>query len=96
MSRRARRGFLTEISVMAVIAVGFAALLLFQIAFDNLRPYTQRAPGCLTTAAYLIASAGILMWAVRCWAKRSRSGYLIPLLVIVATGITIVVIEQIF
>jgi len=95
-SRRARRGFLVEISVVAVIAVGLAALLPFSVAFADLPPYVQRAPGYLTTAAYLVASAGILMWAIRRWANRSRSAYLIPLLVIVATGITIVTIEQIF
>ncbi len=58
--------------------------------------YVQRAPGYLITAAYVVASAGILMWAIRRWATRSRSAYLIPLLVIVATAITVVVIEQIF
>jgi hypothetical protein len=94
--RRARRGFLVEISVVAVIAVGFAALLLHQLAFADLPHYVQRAPGYLIAAVYVVASAGILMWAIRRWANRSRGAYLIPLLVIVATGITIVVIEQIF
>jgi len=94
-SRRARRGFLVEISVVAVIAVGLAALLLFEIAFADLPPYAQRAPGYLITAAYLVASVGILMWAIRRWANRSRNAYLIPLLVILATGITIVVLEVI-
>lgn len=94
--RRARRGFLVEISVVAVTAVGLAALLPLGIAFADLPPYKQRAPGYLATATYLVASASILMWAIRRWANRSRSAYLIPLLVIVAAGITIVVIEQIF
>ncbi len=95
-SRRARRGFLVEIAVVAVIAVGLAALLLYSIAFADLQPYAQRSPGYLTTATYLVASVGILMWAIRRWANRSRSAYLIPLLVIVAAGITIVVLEAIF
>ena len=92
---RARRGFLVEISVVAVIAVGFAAVLLYQLAFADLPLFVQRAPGYLSTAAYVVSSASILMWAIRRWASRSRGVYLIPLLVIVATGINIVVIEQI-
>lgn len=36
------------------------------------------------------------MSAIRRWADRSRGAYLIPLLVVVATGITIVVVEQIY
>jgi hypothetical protein len=50
----------------------------------------------VTTAVYLVASAGILMWAIRRWAYRLRSAYLIPLLVSLATGITILAIEAIF
>jgi hypothetical protein len=79
-SSRAWRGFLVEISGVAVIAVGLAALLLYSIAFPDLPPYAQRAPGYLITAAYLVASAGTLMWAIRRWANRSRNAYLIPLL----------------
>jgi len=56
----------------------------------------QRAPVYLITAVYVVASAGILMWAIRRLANRSRGAYLIPLLVIAGTDITIVVIEQIF
>ncbi len=95
-SGRARRGFLVEISGVAIFAVGFVALLLFQIAFADLPRYAQRAPGYLTTAVYLVASAGILMWAIRRWAHRLRSAYLIPLLVSLATAITILTIEAIF
>jgi len=95
-SSRARRGFLVEISGVAVVAVGLAALILFQIAFGDLPPHAQRAPGYMTTAAFLAASAGILMWAIRRWANHSRSAYLIPLLVILTAGITIVSIEMIF
>ena len=94
--RRGRRGFLVEISVVAVVAVVFAADLLYQLAFADLPHYVQRAPDYLITAAYVVASAGILMGAIRRWANRSRGAYLIPLLVIVATGITIVAVEQIF
>jgi hypothetical protein len=94
-SRRARRGFLVEISGVAIFAVGFVALLLFQIAFADLPRYAQRAPGYLTTAVYLVASAGILMWAIRRWANHLRGAYLIPLLVILTTGITILTIEAI-
>ncbi len=95
-SRRARMGFLSEISVVAFVAVGFVAVLLFSLAFDDLRPNAPRALGYLITAAYLVTSGGILMWAIQRWANRSSSAYLIPLLVIVTTGITIVAIEQIF
>ncbi len=95
-SSRARRGFLVEVSGVAIFAVGFVALLLFQIAFADLSPSAQRAPGYVTAAVYLVASAGILMWAIRRWAHRLRSAYLIPLLVSLATGITILAIEMIF
>ena len=95
-SSRARRGFLVEISGVAIFAVGFVALLLFQIAFADLSPSAQRAPGYVTTAVYLVASAGILMWAIRRWGNHLRGAYLIPLLVILTTGITILAIEAIF
>ncbi len=95
-SRRARKGFLSEISVVAFVAVGLVAVLLFNLALGDLRPNAPRALGYLITAAYLVISGGILMWAIQRWANRSTSAYLIPLLVIVTTGITIVAIEQIF
>ena len=95
-SNRARRGFVVEISGVAIFVVGFVALLLFQITFADLSVSAQRTPGYVTTAVYLVASAGILMWAIRLWAHRLRSAYLIPLLVSLATGITILAIETIF
>ncbi len=94
--RPTRRGFLVEILVVAVISVGFAVLLLVRIAVSDLPPYAQRAPGYLTTVAYVVASAGILMWAIRRRANHLRSAFLIPLLVVVATGFTIVVVQAIF
>ena len=95
-SDRARRGFRFEISVMAVIAAGFAALLLFQVASADLQPYVQKTPGYLIAAGHLIASTGILIWAIRRWADHARGAYLTPLLVMLATGITILAIEMIF
>ena len=94
--RRGRRGFLVEISVVTVISVGFVALLLYRIAFADLPPYVQRAPAYLITAAYYVASAGILMWAIRRWSDRAPGAYLTPLLVIVVTGLTIVAMELMF
>jgi hypothetical protein len=95
-SSRARKGFLIEVSAVAVIAVGLVALILFNTAFADLQPYVERSPGYLAASAYLASSVGILVWAIRLWASRSRSAYLLPVLVIVAAGITIVVLEVIF
>lgn len=94
--RPTRRGFLVEIWAVAVISVGFAVLLLVRIAVSDLPPYARRAPGYLTTAAYVVTSAGILMWAIRRRANHLRGAFLGPLLVLVATGFTIVVVEAIF
>jgi len=89
-TRRARRGFVVEIWAFAFITVGFLARPLFSIPAD-----TNLALLYAVTAGHFAGSVAILMWAIRRWANRSRSAFLIPLLVIVATGITIVVIELI-
>lgn len=94
--RRGRRGFVVEISGFAVFTVGFAALLLHQIAFADLPPYVQRAPGYLATAAYLVVAVAILLWSVRRWAYRRRAASLIPLLLIADAALTARIIEELF
>jgi hypothetical protein len=94
---RHRRWFVAEISVFAVLTIGFAALLLHQIAFaDDLPPAAPRASGYLATAAYLVVAVAILLWSVRCWAYRQRAASLIPLLVIAGAALTGRIIEGIF
>lgn len=95
-SRRARRGFLVEISTIGSIAVGFVGVLLFNLALQDLSRDAPRAAGYLITTAYLVISVGILMWAIRRWARRTRLAYLIPLLVIVATAAVVLTVELIF
>ncbi|MGE5691574.1 MAG: hypothetical protein ACM33B_13555, partial [Pseudomonadota bacterium] len=94
--RRGRTGFVVEISTFAVISVGFAALLVHQIAFADLPPYVQRAPGYVATAAYLLAAVAILLWSVRCRAYRRRAAALIPLLLIADAALTALIIEGLF
>jgi hypothetical protein len=92
--RHGRKGFAVEISVFAVFAVGFAALLLHQIAFADLPPYEQRAPGYVATAAYLVVAVAILLWSVRRWAYQKRAASLIPLLLIVDALLAVRFIES--
>ena len=93
---RGRRGFVLEIAVSAVLAVGFAALLLHRIAFADLQPYEQRAPGYWATAAYLVVAVAILLWSVRRWAYRQPAASLIPLLLIADAALAVLVIQTIF
>jgi hypothetical protein len=93
---RARRGFIAEISVFAVLAVGLTALALFSIGFDELPAGANRTRGYTVTAGYLVVSTIILLWAIRRWGSRSRRAYLIPPLVIAATLIMITLINQTF
>lgn len=95
-SRLSHRGFLAEISAMALVAVGFVSILLFRIAFAGEPSGAEKAQGFATSAGYLVVSAASLIWAIRRWASRSRSAYLIPLLVLVATGLEIITIQLIF
>jgi hypothetical protein len=95
-ARRGRRGFAVEISVFAVLTVGFAALLLHQIAFADLPPYVQRAPGYLATAAYLVVAVAILLWSVRRRAYGRWAASLIPLLLIADAALTAWIIEELF
>ena len=94
--RRGRRGFAVEISVFAVFTVGFAALLLHQIAFADLPPYVQRAPGYVVTAAYLVVAVAILLWSVRRRAHQKRAASLIPLLLLADAALTTLIIEGLF
>jgi len=95
-SRSVRRGFLAEVSMLGFIVAGLVTLLLFQLAFSELPGGTQRAPGYVAIGVYLVASVGVLIWAIHRWGNRSRGAALIPLLVIVLSGITIVLIDRIF
>ena len=95
-SRRAQIGFRAEIVAFAVVAVGFAALLEIQIALSDLGPGAPRGPGYLVAAIYLLSSAAILAWAIRRWADHQRAAYLLPLLVVAVTGITIAVVGAMF
>jgi hypothetical protein len=93
-SSRGRRGFVLEIAVSAVLTVGFAALLLHQIAFADLPSYMSRAPGYSATAAYLVVAVAILLWSVRRWAYRQRAASLIPLLLIADAVLTVVILHE--
>ena len=90
---RRPRGFVVEIAVSAVFAVGFAALLLHRIAFADLPPYVPRAPGYLATAAYLVVAVAILLWSVRRRAYGRWAASLIPLLLIADAALTARIIE---
>lgn len=94
-ARGTPRGFLAEVWMFAVVAIGFTALLLFRIALADLPPYARRTPAYLVSVASLIASAGSLMWAIRRYSNQRRAAYLIPILVLVAIGVTIVAIQLI-
>jgi len=90
---RGRRGFVVEISVFAVFTVGFAALLLHQIAFADLPSCMSRAPGYSATAAYLVVAVAILLWSVRRWAYRQRAASLMPLLLIADAVLTVLILH---
>ena len=88
--------FVAEIAVSAVLTVGFAALVLHQIAFADLPPYGQRALGYWATAAYLLIAVAILLWSVRRWAYRQRAAALIPLLLIADAALAVLIVEATF
>ena len=94
-TRRARRGFVTEIWVFAFITVGFLALALFSIGFDVLPAGTNLALLYAVAAGFFAGSVAILMWAIRRWGDRSRLAYLIPPLVIGAALVTSALFDQI-
>jgi len=94
-TRRARRGFVAEVSTFASLTVGSVALALFSIGFDDLPAGANRALAYAATAGYLIGSIAIVMWGIRRWAYGSRRAYLIPPLVIVATLVLNELINQI-
>ena len=93
-TRRARIGFVAEVTVFATAAVGVVVLALFSIGFDDFPAGANRALAYTTTAGYFVGSVAILMWAIRRWADQARGAYLIPLLVIVATLILIELINR--
>jgi hypothetical protein len=95
-TRRARRGFVTEISALGFVAVGSLTLGLFAMGFAHIQPGVNRAPGYAVIAGYFVSAAGILMWAIRSAGHQRRRAYLIPPLVIIATLIAIVLIERMF
>jgi len=94
-TRRACRGFVAEVAAFALIAVGFVALALFSIGFDELPVGANRALLYAVTAGFFVGSAAILMWAIRSWGGRSRLAYVIPPLVIVAAFIAQVLFDRI-
>jgi hypothetical protein len=94
-TRRARRGFVTEVSAFAVITVGFGALALFSIGFDELPVGANRTLLYMVTAGFFAGSVAVLMWAIRRGNDRSRRAYLIPPLVIVGALITQALFDQI-
>jgi hypothetical protein len=94
-TRRARRGFATEVSAFAVITVGFVALALFSIGFDELPVGANRTLLYVVTAGYFAGSVAVLMWAIRRGNDRSRRAYVIPPLVIVGALITQALFDQI-
>jgi len=94
--RRGRRGFVVEISVFAVLTIGFAALLVHQIAFADLPPAAPRASGYLAAAAYFVVAVAILLWSVHRRAYRRRAAALIPLLLIADAALTARIIDGLF
>lgn len=94
--RRGRRGFVVEISVFAVLTIGFAALLVHQIAFADLPPSAPRATGYMATAAYLVVAVAILLWSVHRRAYRRRAATLIPLLLMADAALTARIIDGLF
>jgi hypothetical protein len=95
-TRRARRGFVTEISAFACVAVGLSTLALFAMGFAHIPLGVNRARGYAVITGYFVGSAGILMWAIRSAGHQRRRAYLIPLLAIIATLIAIVLIVRMF
>gem|GEM_PF-2438520 len=91
-----RRGFVLEVAVSAVLVFGFAALVLYRIAFADLPPHVQKAPGYVAIAAYLVVAIAILLWSVRRWAQQNPATWLLPLLLIVDGVLAVLAIQSIF
>lgn len=95
-SQGSRIGFISEVALAALLALGFSLLVSIQIGAEAAISDAEKAWGFAAVGIYLIASVAILMWAIRRWAFRTRTAFLIPLLVLVATGLAIITVELIF
>ncbi len=91
---RSRGAFIAEITATAVIAVLLVTRALLSIGLDDLPQDANRALAYGLTAAFFVASTGILLWALRRGRIRSRRASLIPLLVLAAAIVTTVLIDQ--
>ena len=95
-SRRARWAFLSEVSAVCLLSIGFVALLLFRVTLSDLPPGSERTPGYLITAVNMVASVTALHWAARRWADRSRLAFFVPIPVVLIGIITVVAIQLVF
>lgn len=84
--------FFTEITVLGLFALAFSVVGLVAIGLGD--PIDAEAENARNQAAliipvFLVASIGVLAWAMNRWAFRRRSAYLIPALVPVAAFLTL-------
>ena len=95
--RLAAIGFYTEITVASFVVIAVFLLGLTAIGAEGELYNISRTPSRMraywTLGGYLLASVGLLLWAVHRWIHRSRLAFLIAPLIIVATGIAILVVN---
>jgi hypothetical protein len=90
---RTRGAFIAEITATAGITVLLVTRALLSIGLDDLPQDANRALAYGLTAAFFVASTGIVLWALRRGRIRSRHASLIPLLVLAAAIVTTILID---
>jgi len=94
--RVARIGFHSEMALASAIIIVFFLGVLFAVGtineLNNTMYTTGRTQAYWILGAYLLASVGLAIWAVRRWVYRSRLAFLVAPLTIVATGVALVII----
>ena len=90
--RAARIGFHSEMAVASAIIIAFFLGAMFTVGtvreLNNAMYTTGRTRAYWILIAHLLASIGLVVWAVHQWVHRSRLAFLVALLVIVSTLIT--------
>jgi len=94
--RTARIGFYGEMTLAGAIVIAFFLGVLFVAGttpeLNNTLYATARTRIYWFLVVYLLASVGLVLWAVNRWVHRARSALLVAPLVIAATGATMLII----
>lgn len=91
--RASRISFYSEMILASLIVIAFFLGALFLVGSTDVLYNATLTPARIRTfwilGGYLLASAGLLLWAMHRWTHRSRAALLVAPLIMIATGATI-------